>query len=134
MFPKEIALEYRLRRRDQALDGTLEVSLGLDIIQGNTNVSESSRQFDLPPSKIKSWIDRAKGGTANTPKAKPENIREQYESQLKAPRAAHGEAILEPVPEKIGRRAGREGRDMILQIHRCLREGNFTVPRTKLCQ
>jgi transposase-like protein len=37
-------------------------ALVLDIIQGKTTVSESSRQFDLPPSEIESWIDQAKSG------------------------------------------------------------------------
>ena len=37
-------------------------ALVLDIIQGKTTVSESSRQFDLPPSEIESWIDQAKAG------------------------------------------------------------------------
>jgi transposase-like protein len=67
----------------------------LDIIQGETTVSESSRQFDLPPSEIESWIDQAKSGMANALKVKPEDIREQYESQLKALHEAYGEAMLE---------------------------------------
>ena len=37
-------------------------ALVLGIIQGKTTVSESSRQFDLPPSEIESWIDQAKAG------------------------------------------------------------------------
>ena len=70
-------------------------ALVLDIIQGKTTVSESSRQFDLPPSEIESWIDQAKSGMENALKAKPEDIREQYESQLKALQEAYGEAMLE---------------------------------------
>jgi hypothetical protein len=35
-------------------------ALVLSIIQGETTVSESPRQFDLPPSEIESWIDQAK--------------------------------------------------------------------------
>ena len=31
-------------------------ALVLDIIQGKTTASESSRQFDLPPSEIESWL------------------------------------------------------------------------------
>jgi transposase-like protein len=58
-------------------------ALVLDIIQGKPTVSESLRQFDLPPSEIESWIDQAKFGMENALKAKPEDIREQYESQLK---------------------------------------------------
>jgi len=70
-------------------------ALVLDIIQGKTTVSESSRQFDLPPLEIESWIDGAKGRMENTLKAKPENIREQYETQLRALQEAYGEAMLE---------------------------------------
>ena len=69
-------------------------ALVLDIIQGKTTVSESSRQFDLPPSEIESWIDQAKAGMENALKAKPEDIREQYETQLKA-QEAYGDAMLE---------------------------------------
>ena len=70
-------------------------ALVLDIIQGKTTVSGSSRQFDLPPSEIESWIDQAKAGMENALKAKPEDIREQYETQLKALQEACGEAMLE---------------------------------------
>ncbi len=38
------------------------------------------------------------------------------------------------MPEKMGRPAGQEGRDMILQIQRGLREDGFTVPMTKPCR
>ena len=48
-----------------------------DIIQGKTTVSKSSRQFDLPPSALESWIDQAKSGMENALEAKPEDIREQ---------------------------------------------------------
>ena len=70
-------------------------ALVLDIIQGKTTVSESSRQFDLPPSEIESWIHQAKAGMENALKAKPEDIREQYETQLKTLQEAYGEAMLE---------------------------------------
>ena len=35
-------------------------ALVLEIIQGKTTVSESSRQFDLSPSEVESSIDQAK--------------------------------------------------------------------------
>jgi hypothetical protein len=70
-------------------------ALVLDIIQGKTTVSESSRQFDLPPSEIKSRIDQAKSGMENALKVKLEDIREQYKSQLKALQEAYGEAMLD---------------------------------------
>ena len=74
-------------------------ALVLEIIQGKTTVSESSRQFDLSPSEVESWIDQAKAGMENALKAKPEDIREQYETQLKTLlktlQEAYGEAMLE---------------------------------------
>jgi hypothetical protein len=74
----------------------------LGIIQGKTTVSESSRQFDLPLSEIESWIDQAESGMENALKTKPEDIREQYESQLKALQEAYGEAMLELRARKNG--------------------------------
>jgi transposase-like protein len=88
-------------------------ALVLDIIQEKTAVIESSRQFDLPPSEIESWIEQAKSGMENALKAKPEDIRELYESQLKALQEAFGEAMSELRTRKNGTpcRAGRTRRD-----------------------
>jgi transposase-like protein len=77
-------------------------TLVLDIIQGKTTVSELSRQFDLPPSEIESWIDQAKSGMENALKAKAEDIGERHESQLKALQDAYGEAMLELRARKNG--------------------------------
>ncbi len=70
-------------------------ALVLDIIQGKITVAEASRQFDLPPSEIEDWVDQAKAGMENALKAKPEDVREQYERQLKDLQEAYGEAMLE---------------------------------------
>ena len=37
-------------------------ALVLEIIQGRTTVAEASRQFDLPPSEIESWVEDGKRG------------------------------------------------------------------------
>jgi transposase-like protein len=75
--------------------------LVLDIIQGKTTVSELSRQFDLPLSEIESWIDQAKAGMENVLKAKPEDIREQYESRnSKRSRKRTVRRCWSDVPEK----------------------------------
>jgi len=58
-------------------------ALVLEIIRGKTTVSGSSRRFDLSPSEVESWIDQAKAGMENALKAKPEDIRERYETRLK---------------------------------------------------
>ncbi len=37
-------------------------ALVVEIIQGETTVSEASRAYDLSPSEIESWVDDAKRG------------------------------------------------------------------------
>jgi transposase-like protein len=70
-------------------------ALVLDIIQGKTTVAEASRQFDLTPAEIEDWVSQAKAGMENALRAKPEDVREQYERQLKELNSAYGEAMLE---------------------------------------
>ena len=70
-------------------------ALVLDIIQGKTTVSEAARQFDLSPSEIEEWVDQGKAGMENALRAEPEDIREQYERQLRDLQEAYGEAMLE---------------------------------------
>jgi transposase-like protein len=70
-------------------------ALVLEILQGKTTVSAASRQFDLTPAEIEEWVDQAKAGMENALRAKPEDVREQYERQLKDLQEAYGEAMLE---------------------------------------
>ena len=72
-----------------------KAALVLDILQGKATVSEASRQFDLAPSEIEGWVEEAKRGMENALRAKPEDVREQYERQLKDLQEAYGEAMLE---------------------------------------
>ena len=58
-------------------------ALVLDIIQGKTTVAEASRSYDLSPSEIEEWVDDGKRGMENALRAKPQDVREQYERQLK---------------------------------------------------
>ena len=58
-------------------------ALVLEIIQGKTTVAEAARSYDLTPSEIEEWVDQGKSGMENALRAKPEDIREQYERQLK---------------------------------------------------
>src|SRR3546814_1990720 len=69
-------------------------ALVLEIIQGKTTVAEASRQFDLTPSEIEDWVDQGKAGMENALRTKPEDVREQYERQLKDLQEAYGEAML----------------------------------------
>ena len=70
-------------------------ALVLEIIQGKTTVAEASRAFDLTPSEIEDWVDQGKAGLENALPAKPEDVRDQYERQLKDLQEAYGEAMLE---------------------------------------
>ena len=70
-------------------------ALVLEIIQGKTTVAEASRQFDLTPSELESWVDQAKAGMENALRAKPQDVRQQYEKQINQLQAAYGEAMLE---------------------------------------
>ena len=70
-------------------------ALVLEIIQGQTTIAEASRQFDLTPAEVESWVEDGKRGMENALKARPEDVREQYERQLKNLQEAYGEAMLD---------------------------------------
>ena len=70
-------------------------ALVLEIIQGKTTVAEASRAYDLPPSEIEKWLEDGKRGIENALRANPQDLREQYEKQLKDLQEAYGEAMLE---------------------------------------
>ena len=70
-------------------------ALVMEIIQGKTTVAEASLQFDLTPSELESWVDQAKAGMENALRAKPQDVRQQYEKQISQLQAAYGEAMLE---------------------------------------
>jgi len=72
-----------------------KAALVMEIIQGKTTVAEASRAFDLTPSEVEEWVDEAKRGMENALRAKPMEIREQYEKQIKDLQEAYGEAMLE---------------------------------------
>ena len=72
-----------------------KTALILEIIQGKTSVAEASRSYDLPPSEIESWVEDGRKGMENALKANPQDVREQYERQLKDLQEAYGEAMLE---------------------------------------
>jgi len=60
-----------------------KTALVLEIIQGKTSVAEASRSYDLAPSEIESWVEDGRKGMENALKANPQDVREQYERQLK---------------------------------------------------
>jgi hypothetical protein len=87
--------EHTDGRRHQTLYSQAQSSLGHGNHPRQTTVAEASRSFDLPPSEIEEWVDEAKKGMENALRAKPLDIKEQYERQLADLQSAYGEAILE---------------------------------------
>jgi len=72
-----------------------KAALVKEIIQGKTTVAEASRAFDIPPSEIEEWVEEGRKGMENALRAKPLDVKEQYERQLKELQEAYGEAMLE---------------------------------------
>jgi len=72
-----------------------KAALVMDIIQGKTSIAEASRSFDLSPSEIEEWVEEGKRAMENALRAKPLDVKEQYERQLKELQGAYGEAMLE---------------------------------------
>ena len=70
-------------------------SLAMQILKGQTSMSEASRQYGVTPSELKRWVDDAAKGMENALRSKPKDIREQYEHKITELTAAHGEAMLE---------------------------------------
>jgi len=97
-------------------------------------VAEAARAYDLAPSELEEWVDQCKAGMENALRAKPEDIREQYERQLKDLQEAYGEAMLELRARKKFAVPAGQGRTMIEVIRQGLKEEGFEVPMTKLCR
>ena len=60
-------MEEEIKRRT----ARRKASLVLDIIQRKVTVAEASRQFDLTPAEIGSWVDDGKRGMENALRANP---------------------------------------------------------------
>ena len=85
-------------------------ALVLEIIQGKASVAAASRQVDLTPAEIESWVEGGKRGMENALRAKPEDVREQYERQLMDLQEAYGEAMLESrARKKLASLLGKDG-------------------------
>src|SRR5690606_18528270 len=93
--PKETPMSEMIEAEIKRWTARRKSALVLEIIQGKTTVAAASRQVDLTPAEIDSWAEDGKRGMENALRAKPEDVREQYERQLKELQEAYGEAMLE---------------------------------------
>ena len=69
--------------------------LVMQIFAGQITVAEASRRYDLLQRDIEQWLEDAKAGMENSLRAKPKDVTEQYETQIRELREAYGEAMLE---------------------------------------
>jgi transposase-like protein len=76
----------------------------MDILKGKTTVAEVARQHDLTVSEVEGWIEEAQRSMENGFRARPKDIREQYESELRETKEALGEAHLQIYALKKWRR------------------------------
>jgi transposase-like protein len=92
---KEAQMSTKMEEDIKRWTAKRKAALVMEIIQGKTTVSEASRSFDIAPSEIEEWVDDAKRGMENALRAKPLEIKEQYERQVRDLQEAYGEAMLE---------------------------------------
>ncbi|MBS8271394.1 DUF1153 domain-containing protein [Halomonas litopenaei] len=72
-----------------------KASVVMDIFKGKTTAAELARQYDLTVSEIEGWVDEAQRSMENGFRARPKDVREQYESELRETKEALGEAHLQ---------------------------------------
>ena len=65
------------------------------IFRGKIAATEAARQYGLTVSEIEGWIDEAQRSMENGFRARPKDIREQYESVLRETKELRGEAHLQ---------------------------------------
>lgn len=72
-----------------------KASVVMDIFKGKTTAAELARQYDLTISEIEGWVDEVQRSMENGFRARPKDVREQYESELRETKEALGEAHLQ---------------------------------------
>ena len=106
--------------------------LVLEIIQGKTTVAEASRQFDLTPSELESWVAQAKAGMENALRAKPQDVRQQYEKQISHTGRLWRSNVGVTCAKKAGGMAGA-GRELIRRLQEQFQADGLKVSLSRLC-
>lgn len=84
-----------------------KASLVLDILRGNTTAAQAARAYALTVAEIEDWMADAMAGMENQLKARPKDIAQQYEAEVKELRAKVGELVLQnDVLKKLSRLPG----------------------------
>jgi len=67
----------------------------VDILKGKTTAAEVARQYDLKPREVESWVEEGLANMENGFRARPRDVKAQYEAKLAEAYAALGEAQLQ---------------------------------------
>lgn len=67
----------------------------IEIFNGKTTAVEVARLHDLTVAEVEGWIEEAQRSVENGFRARPRDIREQYEKELQETREALGDAHLQ---------------------------------------
>ena len=70
-----------------------KAALVMKIIRNNTTVAEGSRSIEIAPSEIEAWVDDGKRGMENALRAKPLEVKEQYERKMNRPGFGGGQLV-----------------------------------------
>ncbi len=75
--------------------GKRKAAVVLEILSEKTNIVEVSRTYGIPQSEIVEWMESGKRGLENALRAKPVDIKEEYEKEIRELQEAYGQAMLE---------------------------------------
>lgn len=107
-------------------------ALVLEIIQGKTTAAAASRQFELTPAEIESWLEDGKRRMENALRAKPEDVRLAVRAPAQRPAGSLWRSdARDSCAKKIGFPAGK-GRELMRSVQQGLKDEGFAVPMAKL--
>ncbi len=79
------------------MDGVAQVGAGGETARDKATAAQPGRRFAIPPSQAGCWAENGKRGKGDAVRARPEDVREQYERPLEESQ----EAPPAPRPDRI---------------------------------
>ncbi len=64
----------------------------IGILEGKVTTAEVARQYDLKPGEVESWVEEGLANMENGFRARPRDVKAQYEAKLAEAYAALGES------------------------------------------
>lgn len=93
-FPKQTPMSEMTEEEVKCGTGRRTSGPVLDIAQGKTTAAPPS-SVRPDPTEVESWVEDGKRGMKSAQRARPEDVREQYQRHLKGLQEGFGEAMLE---------------------------------------